>query len=279
MEQVLPFIFQTIPERTSLSLLTLNQRAREILLQIGIEENNTVELVEHHHFLQLTMKQRNEEFWNNLVIGASELQDEALIKLACENRGSGLIVRDICQAISLNKTIASEYLIEKQDYMDKLHENMEIIVFIANTLAFKLLLKYGKESLEMLKSWSTQVFRNACSNGDISSVKFLNDWMNENEVGYPMKWSHALAFSCISNHRKIIDLSLSHNPDVNQGLWGACTGGWDELVEEMIDLGATEFLPAFSAACKENKPTTIDLMKRKGAQGQCNTCGKSIDEH
>lgn len=108
--EVIHFIFDTVPERQLLSLMTLNRKIRKHLLTIGAEEKDVMTLTEGYHFIQLTKKKKDPEFWKNFNVGACEIQDQELFKFAAVHSSDTIYPN---YAAKIGKENAVRFMFEK----------------------------------------------------------------------------------------------------------------------------------------------------------------------
>lgn len=147
---ILETIFLSIPERSLLQVLTLNKEVNKIISKIGDSNNKyaIANLVEAHHFIQLSKQKKDEIFWRLFVVGACEIGSKELIELATVH-GYVLDIQTIGVAISLGKTRAIEYIVDNFEFDQKYHSNTvhlmyEFSVFNAvSSVREKLLTKYN----------------------------------------------------------------------------------------------------------------------------------------
>jgi hypothetical protein len=75
-----------------------------------------------------------------------------------------------------------------------------------------------------------------------------------------------LAKACRGGHRDLVDFMIQKGAtDWNWGLKGACQGGNRDLVDLMIEKGATHWDRALREACLGGHPDLADFMIQKGA--------------
>ena len=77
---------------------------------------------------------------------------------------------------------------------------------------------------------------------------------------------------------QLVQLILKYNLDWESGLFGACEGGYLDLVMLMIKYGATNWSDGLEGACYGEHPDLFNLMIKHGAI-DCNCCGKDASEH
>jgi hypothetical protein len=77
-----------------------------------------------------------------------------------------------------------------------------------------------------------------------------------------------LPLACESGHLGIVNLSLKYNSNENvldYGLYGACKGGWYDILMLLIANGANDWNFALSGACKSGNIAIVDKLIELGA--------------
>jgi hypothetical protein len=112
-------------------------------------------------------------------------------------------------------------------------------------------------------------FENACRQGDILSItktKFNKKWLN-----------YGLHGACEGGPLELVDILIEKGAtDWNNGLRGACKGGDPEIVRLMMERGADDWGDGVYKACQEGHLELVKLMIEKcancwnyGLQGAC----------
>ena len=79
-------------------------------------------------------------------------------------------------------------------------------------------------------------------------------------------WDWALRGACEGGHKELVELMIEKGATRwDWGLRGACRGGHKDLAELMIEKGATNWNSAFRGACRGGHKELVELMIEKGA--------------
>ncbi len=106
-------------------------------------------------------------------------------------------------------------------------------------------------------------FFNICKDGDMTKV--LDEMRFDTEYFFGYSVLNGLAGACEGGHKEIIELMIEKGAsNFNQGLSHACSGGHIEIVELMISKGANDFARGLKVACNHNHKDIISLMLKKG---------------
>lgn len=124
---------------------------------------------------------------------------------------------------------------------------------------------------EMIKkkitNWNA-AFKVACEKGHIDVMKLILDQV--------IDFSSMLRLACENGHKEIVQIIIDRRTDVanvkkwlNKGLYGACLGGHEELVNLMIRYGANDWQSGLFAACYGGHLEIVNLMIWCGADNWC----------
>ncbi len=106
-----------------------------------------------------------------------------------------------------------------------------------------------------------KIFELACKKNNRKTVEYL---LNRKKVGGMYKYELNLA--CRGGHIQIVQLMIEKGAtDWGWGLAGACEGGHMQLVQMMIDKGATWWNEGLLCACYGGHIEIVKLMIEKGA--------------
>ena len=76
----------------------------------------------------------------------------------------------------------------------------------------------------------------------------------------------------------IIKLIIEKGVDLEYGLYGACKSGHMNIINLMIEKGASDWNWGLSNACQGSDIDIVKFLIEKGAT-ECWNCHKSIEEH
>jgi hypothetical protein len=108
---------------------------------------------------------------------------------------------------------------------------------------------------EKNKELDDKLIKNACEEGNVHLVNLTIS----NGVVYD--WNYGLYGACKGGHEEIVNLMIYKEAnDWNLGLYGACLGGHPGIIRLMIQKGACEFEMGFFYACKGGHLESINMM-------------------
>ncbi len=108
-----------------------------------------------------------------------------------------------------------------------------------------------------------KIFELACKKNDRKTVEYL---LSRSEY-VKNSYSNDLILACEGGHMELVQLMIEKGAtNWDSGLKCACKGGHMEIVKLMIEKGANDWHKGFEGACKGGHMEIVKLMIEKGAK-------------
>ncbi len=113
--------------------------------------------------------------------------------------------------------------------------------------------------LEYVLKHTTYYYYYVIRGGNMNMIRHM---LNKKGFGVYSKMVYG---ACVNGNSEIIDLTLSHRKDYNEGLLGACRTGNIDLMHRMLSLEIHHLRSALQEACKYNQVHAVRLLLDRGA--------------
>jgi len=118
----------------------------------------------------------------------------------------------------------------------------------------------------------------ACYTGNLDVLELLISICANKKIY--IRYTDCLYYACQRNQIKIVNylIQVGNKIDYDNVIQGACESGNIELVDLILDKGATDLNMGLFGACSIKNKQIINYMIAKGAT-ECEWCDKSLEEH